>query len=80
MRDCKGEHSENTPQVWSEAKAGALDKSHTPFKVVLILQKESLPNNMFYKTYSFSQDELLELEQYLRKNAFLIWEIAKEAA
>jgi len=31
VRDCKGERSENTPQVWSEAKAGALDKSHPPF-------------------------------------------------
>lgn len=39
-----------------------------------------LPNNMFYKTYGFSEDELLELEQYLRNNAFLIWEIANEAA
>lgn len=39
-----------------------------------------LPNNMFYKTYGFSEDELFELEVYLRNNAFLIWEIAREAA
>lgn len=37
-----------------------------------------LPNNMFYKTYGFSEDELLELEKYLRNNNFLIWEIARE--
>ena len=37
-----------------------------------------LPNNLFYKTYGFSEDELMELEDYLRKNSFLIWEIAKE--
>lgn len=37
-----------------------------------------LPNNMFYKTYGFSEDELLELERYLRYNSFLIWEIARE--
>ncbi len=37
-----------------------------------------LPNNMFDKTYGFSEDELMELEKYLKDNAFLIWEIAKE--
>lgn len=37
-----------------------------------------LPNNMFYKTYGFSEDELLQLETYLRNNSFLIWEIARE--
>lgn len=37
-----------------------------------------LPNNMFYKSYGFSEDELLELEKYLRNNIFLIWEIARE--
>lgn len=37
-----------------------------------------LPNNMFYKTYGFSEDELMELERYLRNNSALIWEIARE--
>ncbi len=37
-----------------------------------------LPNNIFYKTYGFSEDELLELEKYLRNNNSLIWEIARE--
>ena len=37
-----------------------------------------LPNNMFYKSYGFSEDELLELENYLSRNSFLIWEIARE--
>lgn len=37
-----------------------------------------LPNNMFYKSYGFSEDELLELEQYMKNNAFLIWELARE--
>jgi len=37
-----------------------------------------LPNNMFFKSYGFSEDELMELENYLLKNSFLIWEIAKE--
>jgi len=39
-----------------------------------------LPNNMFYKSYGFSEDELMELENYLGRNSFLIWEIAKEQA
>ncbi len=37
-----------------------------------------LPNNIFYKSYGFSEDELLELEQYMKNNAFLIWELARE--
>lgn len=39
-----------------------------------------LPNNEFYKTYGFSEDELLELESYLKNNAYIIWEIAQEKA
>lgn len=39
-----------------------------------------LPNNLFYKTYGFSEDELLDLENYLKNNAFLIWDLAKETA
>ena len=38
-----------------------------------------LPNNMFHKTCGFSEDELMELENYLLRNAFLIWEMAREA-
>jgi hypothetical protein len=37
-----------------------------------------LPNNLFYKTYGFTEEELMELEEYLRRNAFLIWEMARE--
>jgi hypothetical protein len=37
-----------------------------------------LPNNIFYKSYGFSEDELMELENYLLRNSFLIWEIARE--
>jgi len=37
-----------------------------------------LPNNMFYKSYGFSEDELMELDDYMRRNAFLIWDIARE--
>jgi len=37
-----------------------------------------LTNNMFYKCFGFSEDELLELERYLRNNSFLIWDIARE--
>lgn len=39
-----------------------------------------LPNNMFYKTFGFSEDELMELENYIKNNSFLIWEIARESA
>lgn len=39
-----------------------------------------LPNNMFYKSYGFSEDELLGLERYLKNNSFLIWEMAREKA
>lgn len=37
-----------------------------------------LPNNMLYKSYGFSQTELMQLERYLCNNAALIWEIARE--
>ena len=37
-----------------------------------------LPNNIFDKSYGFSEDELLDLENYLLRNAFIIWEIARE--
>jgi hypothetical protein len=37
-----------------------------------------LPQNTFYKTYGFSEDELFQLEKYLVNNAFLIWEIARD--
>jgi len=39
-----------------------------------------LPNNTFFKSYGFSEDELLDLENYIKNNAFLIWEIAREAS
>ena len=37
-----------------------------------------LPENMIYKSYGFSEDEMMQMEKYLRNNSFLIWEIAKE--
>ncbi len=38
-----------------------------------------LPENQFYKTYGFSEDELMQMERYLRNNSFLIWEMARES-
>ncbi len=35
---------------------------------------------MFCKTYGFSEDELFDLENYIKNNAFLIWELARESA
>lgn len=49
-----------------------------PNKTGFDFAEGKLPNNMFYKTYGFSEDELLQLEKYLRNNSFLIWEMAKE--
>ncbi len=37
-----------------------------------------LPEMQFLKVYGFSEDELFEMEDYLRNNSFLIWEIAGE--
>jgi len=37
-----------------------------------------LPENVFTKTYGFSEDELFDLQDYLRCNAPLIWEFAQE--
>lgn len=37
-----------------------------------------LPDNQFYKTYGFSEDDIFQFENYLRNNSFLIWEMAKE--
>ena len=31
-----------------------------------------------YKCYGFSEDELLQMEEHLKNNSFLIWEIARE--
>ena len=39
-----------------------------------------LPNNLFYKSFGFSQEELIQLESYLRNNSALIWELAREKA
>ena len=33
---------------------------------------------MIYKSYGFSEDEMMQMEKYLRNNSFLIWEIARE--
>ncbi len=38
-----------------------------------------LPENQVYKSYGFSEDELLQMQEYLRNNAVLIWEIARES-
>lgn len=40
--------------------------------------KGKLPENQIYKSYGFSEDELLQMQEYLRNNAVLIWEIARE--
>lgn len=37
-----------------------------------------LPENQVYKSYGFSEDELLHMQEYLKNNSFLIWEIARE--
>ncbi|WP_394924199.1 hypothetical protein [uncultured Robinsoniella sp.] len=38
----------------------------------------ALPENQIYKTYGFSEDELMQMQEYLKNNSFLIWEIASE--
>ncbi|MCL2047500.1 MAG: hypothetical protein FWG87_02120 [Defluviitaleaceae bacterium] len=37
-----------------------------------------LPNNLFYKAFGFSEDELLEMQDYLQRNSCIIWELARE--
>lgn len=37
-----------------------------------------LPENRIYKTCGFTEDELLWMQEYIRNNSFLIWELAKE--
>ena len=37
-----------------------------------------MPENQIYKTYGFSEDELMQMQEYLKNNSFLIWEIASE--
>jgi hypothetical protein len=36
-----------------------------------------IPSFEFYKSYGFSQSELLQLQRYMRNNSFLIWEYAQ---
>jgi len=38
----------------------------------------SIPHFIFNKTFGFSEDELLQLERYLRNNASLLWDMARE--
>ncbi len=38
----------------------------------------TLPEINIDKSYGFSEDELMEMQEYLRNNSFLIWEIARE--
>ncbi|MCD8015419.1 MAG: hypothetical protein LUG99_20105 [Lachnospiraceae bacterium] len=37
-----------------------------------------LPENQIFKSFGFSDDEIMQLSEYLRDNAPLIWEIARE--
>lgn len=37
-----------------------------------------LPENQFYKSFGFSEDELIKLKKYIRNNASLIWKIAQD--
>lgn len=37
-----------------------------------------LPENRIYKSCGFTEDELLSLQEYIKNNSFLIWEIANE--
>ncbi len=37
-----------------------------------------LPENLFYKSFGFSEDELIKLNKYIRNNASLIWKIAQD--
>ena len=37
-----------------------------------------MPDLRFDKLYGFSEDEILDLKDYLSDNSFLIWEIARE--
>lgn len=37
-----------------------------------------LPENVFYKCFGFSEDELMKLEKYMKNNSALIWKIAQE--
>lgn len=39
-----------------------------------------LPENQIYESYGFSDRELVEMQEYIRNNSFLIWEIAHERA
>jgi len=38
----------------------------------------TLPECVFRKTYGFSEDELFDLQDYLRCNAVLIWDYAQK--
>ncbi|MEG2001360.1 MAG: hypothetical protein RR053_08225 [Evtepia sp.] len=37
-----------------------------------------IPHFIFFKTCGFSEDELFQLERYLRNNSALIWEFASK--
>lgn len=36
----------------------------------------TIPGCQFIKTYGFSQDELREMSEYLKRNELLIWQLA----
>lgn len=37
-----------------------------------------LPENQVYESYGFLDRELVEMQEYIRNNSFLIWKIAHE--
>lgn len=37
-----------------------------------------IPHFNFQKTFGFSENELFKLREYMRNNAFLIWEFAQK--
>lgn len=68
-------------KIFPFIKVYTLDIVYALFIIEIETEAEGrLPDNLFYKSYGFSEDELMDLERYLRNNSFLIWEIARERA
>ena len=38
----------------------------------------TLPGEIVYKSFSFSEDEILKLKKYAKNNASLIWDFAQK--
>ena len=65
--------------IYTENNVEVLDvRFERPTKTGFDFAEGKIPHFLFNKTCGFTEDELLSFEKYLKNNASLIWDIARE--